>query len=387
MHKDTDLADLESERLAKAFPELLDTGFPVIAGLLEAQLSDTTLSENTEPVFNTRIELNRGRLAFPETGAVENIVLESEVTAAGLDLKSLSADWGGGHLASSANIDWHKAPFMKGVYQIALSGVDLIKAVPPPANSRDPSVSGVFSTGLRGDFSGTDSESMTRALTGDGQILIKDGVITNLNILREVLNKLSIIPGVSEKIQSRLSQEYLAKLQERDTRLEDVNIPVRVKDGFVLMDSIVIQSDTLRLNGQVQTALAGPLNGRLFAAIDKEFSLALMRSVSELGYIADQNGQITIPITMRGTLQKPEIIPEVQQLASRLAVGTTQELLSGFLNKKKPGDAQTANGTAGQSVQQPGSSVDSSQQSSSEPVDPFAALLGQVLQAATKKKE
>ncbi|MBP9865018.1 MAG: AsmA family protein, partial [Candidatus Omnitrophica bacterium] len=233
----TDLSDLDIERLSQAFPEMREMAVPVVAGQIQASLSDMTVSEHADPVLNARITLNQGRVAFPEMDAVENIALESEVTAEGLQIESLSADWAGGQLASSLNLDWRKVPFMGGSFQAVVSGMDLAQAVPAPASSRDPGVTGTLSADLRGTFAGADADIITRSLAANGQVLVKDAVITNLNVVKEVLNKLSIIPGVSEKIQSRLSEDYLRKLEERDTRLEDVTLPLRISEGFLFADS------------------------------------------------------------------------------------------------------------------------------------------------------
>lgn len=388
----TDLDALDVEKLAKVFPELKKNGMPMMAGQVNARLSDVTLSEKSAPALKAKIDLTRGSFAAPDTETVENIEMSSEVTEEGLEITSLEADWSGGHLASSAKVDWRKAPLMNGSFQSVLSGLNLTRAVPASPKPQDPAVAGMLSANLRGTFSGIDADAITLSLSGDGQVSIKEGVIQNLNVLNEVLSKLSIIPGVSQKIQSRLSEEYLKKLQERDTRLEDVNLPVRIQGGSVFLDSISIQSDTFKINGQAQAAMAGPLHGRLFAAIDPEFSTALMRSVNELQYIADQNGQITVPIMLRGTLEKPEVIPEVQQLASRLAASKAQELISGFLNKNKQPETGTADGSAEQGTQPletstGGASSYQQQNTRQQPTDPFAALLGQVIQAAASKKQ
>jgi len=385
-----DLDTLDAEKISQAFPELRESGVPAMNGQIWAELADLVLNEKAQPVLNAKVGLTGGRFAVDGVEPVENAVLEANVTAQGLDAKNISADWAGGHLISSLKADWRTAPFTTGSFQAELSGLDLTRVAPPSTNPRDPGVNGILSASTRGTFAGADAESMTRGVAGEGQVLIKEFVITNLNVLREVLNKLSIIPGVAQKIQEGLSEEYLAKLEERDTRLEDVELPFRLADGFLFADSIFVKSDTFQIQGQAQAVLSqGPLAGRLFAAIDSELSLALMRSVRELEYIADAQGQITVPLVLRGTLQAPQAVPELQQLASRLAAFKAQELISGFLNKNKPSETGTAEGSADQGEQPLGVSNSASsysqQNAQQQPTDPFASLLGQVLQAAVKK--
>ncbi len=373
---ESDLSDLDAEKLAAIFPGLDQSDVPQMAGKIRISLDNVTLSEEAKPAFNAQVTLSEGRLAFPDTAPLEEAALAAVVTPQGLKVTSLSGNWGGGQLTGFGNLDWNQAPMINFVFQVALSDTDLQKIVPPPAHAGDPGITGILSANLKGSFAGPDADVWMRTLKGDGQVAVKDGVITNLNILREVMSKLSFIPAISQKLQERLSDEYRKKLEARDTQLAPVDLPVRLADGFVYLDSIDVVSDTFRLTGRAQAALSGSLNGRVSAAIDPEFSLALTRSIRELEYLADQKGQITIPVVIQGTTQKPQIFPDIQDVGSRLAIAKTQELLSNALGGKKK---ETETGSAASATDTTASQV--------EPQDPFAALLGQVLQAASKKKE
>lgn len=374
---DTDLAQLDAEKLAQAFPEVAESGLPELAGKVHVALDDLVLREEGQPAIRANVQLSGGRAALPDVDALENIVLTAVVTDQQLEVKKLQADWGGGKLGGTGQVEWPNAPVISSSFQFSAEGLVLSKIVPPPVSPKDPGMTGTLSAAFKGTLAGPDQTVWMRTLRGDGQVKIAEPVITNLNILNEILSKLSIIPGVSQKIREGLSEEYLKKLESKDTKLEDINQPVRLADGMVFLDSIQIAAETFALSGRAQAALSGPLSGRVFAAIDPEFSAALTRSVRELEYVKDQDGRITIPVAISGTTQKPVILPEVQQIASRLAVSKTQELLTQALGgKKKQTDETTEAAAAGQTASA----------APAEPQDPFAALLGQVIQAASQKK-
>ena len=363
-----DLASLDPAFLAEMAPDLKTSGSP--AGQLSAELADLVLERGRPADFHLQVRLADGRYA--DAGLplpLQNIKSEALVKLRGMDLQSLSAELGSGHLAGSGHLDWNQPANLLGDFQIALSGADLAQLVPVSADSKEPRPQGTLSAGFKGTFAGSSVRVWSQTLAGTGQISVKDGIIENLNVTRELLGKLEIIPGISEKMSARLSQDYQKKLQQTETRFAPIEIPLRAAAGVLYADSISITSDTFLVNGGLQAALSGPVNGRFLAAIDPEFSAALMKSVRELGYLTDRQGQIVIPFSLQGTTAHPQLSPDLQDIASRMAVSKTQELISGMLTKKKTAAADSTAGT----------STDAANSA-----DPLSALLGQVL--AGKKK-
>ncbi len=364
-----DLASVDPQLLAPFVPAWRKNGVPQFAGHVSAELPEMLVGGKDTPDFQLHVHWTDGMYAAPGLNLpLKNVKAEVLVKAQSADVIGLSADWGHGQLAASGRMDWHQLANIAGEFQAALSGADLAELA-PPTRSGDPQIEGNLSAAFKGTFIGPDAQVWAHTLAGAGEVKVSNAVIKNFNLVREVLEHLSIIPGVQESLTSHLSENYLQKLKEKDTRLEPFEIPLRAVAGELSADSVRISSDTFQIHGAAQAVLDGPASGRFFVAIDPEFSKALIHGVRELEYLTNGEYQILIPLILRGKTARPEIVPDLQDMGSRLAVAKTQEVISSLLAKKKEGASPDKAASSG---------------STQEPEDPLAALLGQVL--AGKKK-
>ena len=225
-----DLAAFDPELISALLPELGTAGFTA-GGRLSGELAPLVLEDGTPVDFQLRLRLaGSGRFDWPGKNPQEE---------------------------------------MRGEFQAVLSDADLAQLVPQSAASSEPAPAGNLSADFKGALAGPD-------LSGTGRISVKNGEIRNLNVVREILAKLSLIPGLSDKLMSRLSEDYREKLKQNDTRFAPIDIPFRLGGGVLAADKINVSSENFQIYGAAQAVLSGPLSGRFFAAIDPEFSLALI---------------------------------------------------------------------------------------------------------------
>lgn len=240
-----------------------------------------------------------------------------------------------------------------------------LERVLPAAGPSEPQLRGVLTTTLHGSTSTLDQQRLARALSGHGTLKLTDPVLVNLNVLREVFGRLSIIPGLMQTLESRLPPEYQEKLAANDTVLSPIDVSMEVEDGVMRFENLAIRSDTFRLSGDGRVGLDGQIMIRSILSIEPVLSSAILRSVNELKALATQDGELEMPLTIQGQAPRVAVLPDLNYVASKVIVTKAVDVLGRFLEKKHP--------------ESPESTTEESDQSSG------GDLLGQFLERAIQR--
>jgi hypothetical protein len=67
--------------------------------------------------------------------------------------------------------------------------------------------------------------------------------------------------------------------------------------------------------------------------LSPQFSKELIEQKKEVGFIANKDGQIDIPLQVVGQLPKPQVLPNVTELAQTAATNATHEQGQKYLGK------------------------------------------------------
>ncbi len=215
-----------------------------------------------------------------------------------------------------------------------LSIEDLVlQKVLPPVSQGIPQLQGTLSVTIEGRTPTLDPGTLRQAVTASGRLKLTDARIANLNVVRAVFEKISMIPGLLEALETRLPQAYQAKLATPDTVLAPIDVPLRVEAGALQLDDLRVRSDTFELSGTGRVGLEGTMDIRAILHIEPQLSAALIKSVNELQALADASGQLAIPLTVQGRAPQVAVLPDLNYLTSKLIVTTVQDLLGRFLQK------------------------------------------------------
>ncbi len=378
-HFDTDLSQVDVEKAIELFPEAQNfLRQSELQGLVRVSLDPVRLSPGQfgQPVI--QLQISGGSFRLPGAAApISGVTLHGKMAFPQGAIDELSAQLGQGRLASSGTFQVSSAGGVSGEFHAVVTNL-LLEQWVPPSREGAPEAHGSAAAAVEVSFAGRNGREVTESVHGTGQISTKNFVVKNLNIMREILNGLSLIPGLGKTLTSRLSEDYQSRLQARDTYFEPVEIPFVISQGLLTADRFSLVTDSVEVFGGVQISLAGPLSGRGSVAMDRDFSNALSRSVQELDYLRDRSGRMSLPLLMGGTVVRPQISADLTDIGSRLAVGKSQELLSGFLAGKKKDTADSSQSDASVNAQ----GVAHSQTAA----DPIADLLGAFLAKNTKKK-
>ncbi len=331
---EVDLGRIQVAELTNALSMLKAVVRPEpLAGTVMLTIDRLVLDAHGIEELAAKVHLSGGRIAPAALKSpVEELTADAIATPNRIDLQRFSGRLAGGTFAVAGTIDQLKTQPQSTV-NITIDGLAIDQLVPPPP-ANEPQLRGRFSAKLQGTVRGMKWSEWSHTLSGRGELSLIDGVVANLNVLREVFHRLSILPGLVALLESRLPQSYQEKLAQRDTVLQPVHVPVAATNGVFIFERLPIATDTFELDGKGSLALDGTLTSQAAIRIEPELSAAIIKSVKELRYLADAQGRIEIPLKIDGTLPRvPAIVPDVQYVASRLAASKTQELLGGVLDR------------------------------------------------------
>jgi len=241
----------------------------------------------------------------------------------------------------------------------------------PSSGSDAPQLHGILTTTFEGDLATLNQAELVRTLTGNGTLKIADPVIMNLNILREVFAKFSMLPGLVESLQARLPQEYQAKFAAKDTVLAPIDLATRIQNGMLQLDDVQCSTDTFTLTGSGRVGLDGSVSIRSTLRIDSALSAAIIQSVKELQALNNASGEMEIPLMVQGTATQLAVLPDLKYIASKVIATKALDLLDELLKKStKKAEAPPVDGQSPETA-----STDSGD-----------SVLGHLLQKALEKQ-
>ena len=213
-----------------------------------------------------------------------------------------------------------------------------IESLLPPSNPGAPQLRGLLTVKLEGGVATLEAARLARSVSGEGQLQLAEPVVINLNVLRAVFEKFSMIPGLVERLQSRLPPEYQAKLSARDTTFEPITLSAHCEDGVLHVADVRLRTDTFGLAGSGTVGLDGSVDINSRLRIEPALSAALVRSVSELQALVDAEGAMQIPVAIQGRAPQISVVPDLRYVASKVIITKVADVLGELLQRRQPVD-------------------------------------------------
>ncbi len=217
---------------------------------------------------------------------------------------------------------------------VTIDGLALQRVLPPPAAGQ-PEVRGALTVRLQGRVENLEPAAVARSISGSGTVRISDPVIANFNVLRAVLERITMIPGLLPVLELQLPPTYQQQLAVRDTVFSPIDVAAKVDNGVVAIDSFAIRTSSYGMTGHGTLNLDGKMEVHPLLHIEPSLSAAMVRGVRELQGLLNAQGQIEIPL-LAGP-QPPYVWPDLDVVAQRVIVPKAADLLNDLL-KRLQGD-------------------------------------------------
>ena len=176
-------------------------------------------------------------------------------------------------------------------------------------------------------------QAMLNNLKGEGVLALADARIEKLNILKTILSKLNIIPGLTDLMEGALSSSIKDKLGSDTTVLDKAQTKFRVENKIISIDDVQVESKIFSLTAQ------GNLGFDLTANIDVKTYLApdlsdgLIHLVKPLKGLLDDQKRLYIPGRVSGQGASMGYQPDVVYITKKVALNEGVEQINRQLEK------------------------------------------------------
>jgi AsmA protein len=270
-----------------------------------------------------------------------NVTLDRGV----VKLNPVTADLYNGKENGNITIDLRPA---QPVYTVAMKTeqVDANKLISSVSDVKQ-TLYGLLNSNVNATFSSTSADAIARSLNGQLALNLTNGRLMNVNMLHELAS-----------VGKFLGAAGLPSATQNFTNLVQLSGNFNVKNGVAQTNNLkaVIDGGTMAAAGLVNLANQS-LNLHVTAVLNK----ALSQQVGGTGVggfmntaLANNQGELVIPVIVTGTFQHPAVAPDVEQLAqmklknllptSKNPGALTSGILGKILGNKTPGNGQQPQG-------------------------------------------
>lgn len=260
-----------------------------------------------------------------------------------IQLSPVSADLYGGKENGSISIDTRPA---QPVYNVNLKTekVDANKLLSSVSSVKQV-LYGVLASNVNASFSSTSAEAIARGLNGKLDLNLVNGRLMNVDLLHELASVGKFVGG-------------LPNMPNGFTDLVQLSGNFDVKNGVAQTNNLkaVINGGTMAATGLVNLADQS-LNMHVTAILNK--SLSQQVGGTQVGgfmntALANNQGELVLPIILTGTFQHPQVAPDIQQIAqmklqnllptSKNPGALTSGILGAILGKNQQDNGNNNNG-------------------------------------------
>lgn len=337
-----DLSSVSAQELLRSLEMLKSAGLEKsLGGRLEATIKEIEAGRRGLSKVSLSGKLSGGKvkikyLALP----LEDIHVDFEMSGKKVDVKNFAFHLGKGIITAEGQID----DYLKEQnlhFETEAEGLDLSEIISQkdqPVEFRG-KLNAKFSVKTKGPSS--DTASLLKNLAGTGTMEVKEGKLIGINILRLVLDKISMLPGLVEKIESQLSDKFKEQLEANDTVFQGIEFEADVKGGGLQIKKANAQSDLFTLSGEGRLGFNLDLEMRTVISIPQDLSKDMTAGEEKLKYLFDQTRQITIPVLLSGTIPDITPFPDLRYLAERIIANKGVEELEKALDKALGGEGSS----------------------------------------------
>ena len=331
------------DKIPDAFPMLKGASLPQsLSGKLSFMLN--TLTAGAKGLTNLSVDaslINASARLAGLASPIKDIQAHAKITENEIVMDKTSLAIGGGRIGVQGKI----VDYLGSQYFNLETDIKDLAIQELIAQERQPvKAEGLIACKMKINGKGFAPEAMKSNLSGNGEISATKAKLKDINVLRTVLDKISVIPGLAEKLQANLSEKYKQRLNQKDTLLSDIRLPILIVDGRFVITNAVLTADEFIFQGQAQAGFDGAYVLEGLFLIPQELSTSMVAAEDKLKYLVNQAGEIQIPLRVFGKAGVVNFKVDSEYIAKRILVeqGTQQlfKVLDKALRKEEPQKAE-----------------------------------------------
>ena len=267
--------------------------------------------------------------------AYSNLVANAEMVGKRVDAKSFSLNVFSGAVAGTGNAILDQGPAFN--VTVNTQNIDLQQALESQKIKAAAMVRGALTSQIAVSGRGGDFEKIKPTLKGAGSADIKDGKLVGVNLAADALKKVDNIPLVGELIPSSIAAKHPELFKNPDTVFRDAKLTFSIEGPRITTNDLTVSTDDYSMRGNGWFDLDMKIDMTARALLSQTFSAEIIREKKNVAYLANDQGQIDVPLRITGALPKPAVSPDIQEMAGRAAKRAAQKQGEKLLEKVIPG--------------------------------------------------
>lgn len=301
-----------------------DVIFEEIAGTFSAKIDPMIAGSLGLLVLSSDGQLKEGSVKLRNMGStLSPLEAKFEITESNLRIKEVTISSHQGKIKGSANIyDYLESQNFD--FDIQLNTFELADLIKQDAQGVE--LKGQLNGNFKGNGKGFNAEALN-TLRAEGILEIKKGRIANINMLKTVLGKISMIPGIIDIMEENLPEEYKEKLKNRHTTIDEIAMKTMIENSKMFIKEFKLQAEGFALNGHGEMSFDQVLSLRVAMLLPQDLSLGMVSGVEELQSLLNENKQIYIPLDISGKIPNLTYLPDLKFIGKKILMKRgTQEL-------------------------------------------------------------
>lgn len=347
-------------------PELANFfGKQDIAGVLEGKTLKGSVTIQSEKISLDKKE-GSGGISFlisqaetdmiPVKGGVKDVGLDAVLERNDLNVRKLSGSIAGGTFLAGGRVrDIFSS--QDAEFDISASGVDMDSLVPQTAQGA-PRFNGIADLKAMVTWSGLSQDQIMKSLAGTGSLKIEKPLLKDMNVLRLAFEKMDMIPGLINNLVQNLPDNYIEVLKQKDTNFKPMSSDFTISQGKIIFKEANVKSDGFLVRGSGDVSFQGDVNIGSYLFIAPDLSQAFVKAVKELGYLANEQGMINMPLAVSGRAPNLAVGIDRDYVLKKLLVSKGAEILEGIFRKKDSSQTGAQEDQTGAQAQPDGSRQD-----------------------------
>jgi len=256
--------------------------------------------------------LTKGSLRMKELATpIESIEAKFTMSESVIRLNSLLFSLGKGSVELSGNINDYLFEQNYSVKAKA-SGINFVECIDQSA--LPVKIKGLVFGEIELKGQGFDPNTILSKLSGNGSVEIKEGQLTDINVLKIVLDKLSFVPNLGAVLEAGLPERFKETIRRKDTLVTAFKADIGISNGSIQIQSLNMAADSCLFQGNGTVGFDQSYAFKGSFIIPQDLSSRMVGAAPEMEFLLDEAKQIRFPLKVSGKGASVSFMPDVKQI-------------------------------------------------------------------------
>jgi uncharacterized protein involved in outer membrane biogenesis len=287
-----------------------------------------SIGSSTGPTVDSEITSPSGNLAnIPYQNLKLSLALADKVArVTTLRLKAFSGD-----IVATGNTRLEASAPMQA--SISFTNLDVQQALDSQKSKAAGTVRGTLGGNIKVSGKTGTFDEMKPTLRGNGDLTLTNGKLIGVNIGGQALKKVQNLPAIGNLVPEAVIRNHPELFSNPDTDIQVASLTFVLEGPRITSHDIKVQTVDYNLLGDGWFDMDKNIDLAARIVLSPQFSKELVEQKKEVAFIANKDGQIDIPLQVVGQLPKPQVLPNVTELAQRAANNAAQSQGQKYLGK------------------------------------------------------